>query len=214
MFRLSQDGKKIAKIILIGLLLSLVLGSFITILAIGLLLLFRDESRVITNDSAILSPVDGIVLSVENNVQVNLSDKYDSFTWNKITISNGILDIHTSRMPIKGKIEDIVYSPGDSETGCIYKQNEKISWVISGIKQCVISHSVNTIFHFVSCKVKRNQYLNIGETYANNLIGATVELYVPSELKIEIAEGQRVVASETPLTEEIVLRENIKDNND
>ncbi|QEK38533.1 phosphatidylserine decarboxylase [Candidatus Cytomitobacter primus] len=210
MFKLSQDGTKIAKIIAIGLVLSFVLGSFIAFLAIGLLVLFRDENRVITNPSALLSPCDGIILSIDNDVDFTLSDQYQNIKWNKITILNGILDIHVSRMPIKGKIEDIIYSPGESRDKYIYKQNEKISWVIAGDIKCIISHSVDTVFHFVSCKVKRNDILNIGSTYANNVIGATVEVYVPQDLEICVSEGQKMIASETPLIKK--LKKSIEEN--
>ena len=45
--------------------------------------------------------------------------------------------------------------------------------------------------------------MQIGQTYANNTIGATIELYLPSDLKILINEGQKVIAGETEITEDI-----------
>ncbi|QEK38060.1 hypothetical protein FZC35_01570 [Candidatus Cytomitobacter indipagum] len=204
MFKLSQDGIKIAKVLILVIALSFVLGKFITLLSVGLLILFRDENRIITNPNAVLSPCDGIVLSIENNVKFNLSDKYQNNKWNKITILNGILDIHANRMPMSGEVEEIIYTPGDSRDRYIYKQNEKISWIINGDIDFILSHSVDTIFHVVSSKVKKNQFAKIGETYANSFIGATIELYLPQDIEITISEGQKMVASETSITNSIV----------
>ncbi len=203
MFNLSQDGIKVAKIIVAGLMLSFVLGNFIAFLAIGVILLFRDEKRVITNYNAVLSPCDGIILSIDKNVEFNLSDKYKEQKWNKITILNGILDIHVSRMPISGEIDEVVFSPGDSRDNYIYKQNEKISILVSGKIKCILSHSVDSVFHFVSCKVKKSDQVEIGSTYANNTLGATVEIYLPINVEICVNEGQKMIASETLLTKEM-----------
>ncbi len=203
MFRLSKDGIKVAKIIAIGLALSFVLGKCIAFLAIGLVLLFRDENRIITNHKSVLAPCDGIVLSIDQDVEFDLSDGYQGTKWNKITILNGFLDIHVSRMPISGSIEDVIYTPGDSRDNYIYKQNEKISIIINGDIKCIVSHSVDTVFHFVSCKVKKHDQKELGATYANNTIGATVEIYVPQSLEICVTEGQKMIASETSLTKNI-----------
>ncbi|USO00643.1 MAG: phosphatidylserine decarboxylase [Alphaproteobacteria bacterium] len=202
MFKLSKDGIRAAKIILLGIVLSLVLGKFLAILGLGLILLFRDEKRIITNEKAVLAPVDGIILSIDEDVNCNLISEINK-KWTRITIVNGILDIHTSRMPISGKISDLIYTPGDNAGEALCQKNEKISLFISGAIECIISHNIETIFHNVSIKVQKGQIMQIGQTYANNTIGATIELYLPSDLKILINEGQKVIAGETEITEDI-----------
>lgn len=203
MFKLSEDGIKVAKVIILLIALNFVLGKFITFLAISLLILFRDESRIVTNPNAVLSPCDGIVLSIDRDVCFNLSERYSDIKWNRISIFNGILDIHVNRMPIRGKIKDLIYTPGDSRDRYIYKQNEKISWIVEGDIDCVLSHSVDTIFHIVSSKVKKGQCVEIGQNYASSFIGATVEVYVPQHIDILVSEGQKMIASETMLTSDI-----------
>ncbi|WP_187440130.1 phosphatidylserine decarboxylase [Candidatus Nesciobacter abundans] len=199
--KLSKQGFKAIKVCFIFLFTVFVLGYFTPILCTALiLLLFRDEKRVITDPDSCLPPCDGIVESIKKDIALDsvTENEYKDKKWNKIEIKNGITDIHVCRSPIEGTVKHIYYNPGLSgEQNIFYKKRESLIIVISGKTEIIIEHVSQNSLQSVSCYVKTGDLLKIGQKYANQNLGGYVNMYLPVEHELDVLESQKLISAET-----------------
>ena len=97
--------------------ISTFLGLISLILSIWIYYFFRDPERIsINDDNYLTSPADGEVLMVHETdgpKELSLQDK--KFT--KISIFMNVFDCHVNRTPCSGKVEEILYKPGQFLNG-------------------------------------------------------------------------------------------------
>ena len=115
--KIHSEGYKFLIIAIFITIILYIFNSFLGLL--GLLLtiwvyyFFRDPDRYsINDDNYLVSPADGLILKVQEDVsgpsELDLSDK----KFSKISIFMNVFDCHVNRSPSSGKIDEILYKPG------------------------------------------------------------------------------------------------------
>ncbi len=162
---------------------------------------FRDPDRITPRDSgAIVSPADGKVIFV-SEVETT---PFDDQKMLKISIFMSIFNVHVNRIPFDGKIEDIIYHPGkffsanldkaskENEHNAIKIQtgDERSYWVVQ---------IAGLIARRIICKIGKGDKASKGDRFGLICFGSRLDVYLPTDTKIEVAEGKIVKAGETIL---------------
>ncbi len=196
--------------IVIFLLASLVMGSIFNLLGwIGLILtiwcvyFFRDPKRVIpTNNNLIVSPADGKVLSVSD---ADLPEEFkEKKTMKKISIFMNIFNVHVNRIPVNGKIISLNYTPGaffNASLDKASKDNERMSIKMhfNGKNILYFVQIAGLIARRIKCDLNLDQLVKTGEKFGIIRFGSRVDIYLPSECKIEVLEGQTLIGGESKI---------------
>ncbi|MCG8401865.1 MAG: phosphatidylserine decarboxylase family protein [Firmicutes bacterium] len=159
---------------------------------------FRNPARRIPlNESHILSPADGRVMSVET-VDENTFIKGRAI---KVSIFLSVFNVHFNRAPVGGEIACTTYRPGKflpafkSHASDINERNTL------GIENNRIRVLVHQITGFVArrivCYRQKNDYLEQGQIFGLIKFGSCVEILFPASVKVQVQEGQKVKAGIT-----------------
>lgn len=166
-------------------------GAVFCILAVAILLFFRDPERVVPQDPrAIVSPADGKVMTVET-----LPDGR-----NHVSIFLSVFDVHINRIPYGGTIRSVQMEPGtylhagspgaEGNAKCtITAQTDRgeLSWrQVSGL-----------IARKISCRIKMADQVRTGDRFGLIYFGSRMDVYYPAAAQSVVAPGDRVVAGET-----------------
>jgi len=191
----------------IGCLITIVIIPFFTILGIFLLILtiyifyfFRDPLRAIPSEDVVVSPADGLVTFIgESNCP--LENNSDRNKYKKISIFLSIFDVHVNRMPIDALISSINYIPGKFLNATLdksSKDNERnIIYATKNNENFYVVQIAGLIARRIVCNLKNNQEVQRGQRLGIIKFGSRVDLYLPENYNILVAEGQRVVGGET-----------------
>jgi phosphatidylserine decarboxylase len=197
-------------IILIFLAITFLLGFFSTglmcfagFLSIFCLYFFRNpERKCMQSDSLIISPSDGLITFIG---KVTIPEKFQTQgEFLKISIFLSVFDIHVNRLPVSGKIKNIIYSPGKfiSATNDKESDDNECNTLIIENKlghEIVTSQIAGLIARRIVCDVKIGDEAKIGERFGIIKFGSRMNVYLPLDYKIMVLEGQRVIGGETIL---------------
>lgn len=163
---------------------------------------FRDPKRHIPhNENSILAPADGKVIKIQNIESHPLfpsSVKIVSFFLS-------LLDVHITRVPIAGIVEEVEYTPGKFFRA--YKddaslKNESNSIFIKGDKTSLfIKQIVGFATRRIKCFVKKNERVAKGQKLGLMCFGSRVDIYFGEEVRLKIQLNQKVRAGETEIGE-------------
>lgn len=164
---------------------------------------FRDPERVTPeSDNLIISPADGVVVLIkEYQEDIYIKDKAT-----QISIFLSPLDVHVNRNPISGKLEYLKYHPGKY----LMAWNEHASDLNERADFGVL-HSSGTKFFFkqitgflarrIVYHIKKGDDLKAGERFGMMKFGSRMDVIVPSNVTINVKEGDRTVAGESIIGE-------------
>jgi phosphatidylserine decarboxylase len=164
-------------------------GLLLLLIALFMAYFFRDPKRVPPSDpDVVVSPADGRVTRIE------LAGPAGGPTLISIFLSP--LDVHINRAPIPGKIVDVVYSPGKFLMATNEKAslvNEQNALTIQGEKITVVCKQIAGILaRRIVCWKNTGDRLNLGERFGMIKFSSRTDLLLPANVKITVAEGQRV----------------------
>ena len=164
-------------------------GLLLLLVALFMAYFFRDPKRVPPSDpDVVVSPADGRVTRIE------LAGPAGGPTLISIFLSP--LDVHINRAPIPGKIVDVVYSPGKFLMATNEKAslvNEQNALTIQGEKITVVCKQIAGILaRRIVCWKNTGDRLNLGERFGMIKFSSRTDLLLPANVKITVAEGQRV----------------------
>ena len=166
------------------------------LITIGICLFFRDPDRIIpNNDSAIVSPADGKVIFadiVDNSI-------LDNSTCYKISIFMSVLNVHVNRIPYNGTIKDIMYTPGKFFSANLDKaseKNEQSAMIIEYKKgkEIGVVQIAGLIARRIICNVQTGDKVRRGSRYGMICFGSRLDVYLPSDVKINVKRGDKVHA--------------------
>lgn len=159
---------------------------------------FRSPERNIPADEQlIVSPADGTVMAVEETTE----ELYLNGPCRKITIFLSVFDVHVNRSPIAGDIKFRQYTCGgfkpafeksvgfENERHTIGLTNDRLSVVVTQIAGLLARR-------IVSWK-RLGDRLEKGELYGMIKFGSCTELFVPLDVEVLVAKGDKVVGGET-----------------
>lgn len=162
---------------------------------------FRDPSRVVPDDAtALVSPADGRIILIEQVVD----DCYLQARVQKISIFMNVFDVHVNRVPFAGLVEKIVYSPGkfySADSPRAGLENETCAVLLDGGqgRRMAFVQMAGLIARRIVCWAEKGDLLSKGSRFGLIRFGSRVDLYLPLELRLEVAMGQRVKAGQTIL---------------
>jgi len=177
-----------------------ILGILLFILSIYIFYFFRDPIRAIPSEDVVVSPADGLVTFVgESNCP--LDNNSDINKYKKISIFLSIFDVHVNRMPIDAVISSIHYIPGKFLNATLdksSKENERnIIYAKKNNENFYVVQIAGLIARRIVCNLNNNQDVQKGQRIGIIKFGSRVDLYLPKNYNILVAEGQRVLGGET-----------------
>ena len=157
---------------------------------------FRDPDRVIpAEEGAVVSPADGKVViagPVDNS-------PYYSGAAMKISIFMSVFNVHVNRVPYSGQVKEINYNPGKFFSANLDKasqQNEHNAVSIkmeNGRALCVVQIA-GLIARRIICYINPGDQLLRGQRFGLICFGSRLDIYLPTDVKLNVAVGDKVKA--------------------
>ncbi len=185
---------------LLGLAALALIGLFATFF---LAFFFRDPDRIIPNSKGlVVCPADGKVVAIES---IESSPYYEGACL-KISIFMSIFSVHVNRTPCEGRILKISYHPGKffaANLDKASKNNERNAVFLKteDDKQICTVQIAGLIARRIICKIKQGDKVARGQRFGMICFGSRVDVYLPADLKLEIAVGDAVRAGTSILGE-------------
>lgn len=155
-----------------------------------LVFLFRDPEREITSQPlAIVSPVDGRVVAVEECRDVFLDR--DAI---KITIKMGILNVYCIRSPIEGKVQQRWLSiPVRSQEMKTDDRDSVSAWIQTDEEDdVVLSLRKTSAINRPRYYVQSGERIGHGQRCGFVRFGTNVDVYIPANSRVLVEEGQKI----------------------
>lgn len=177
-------------------------GHLALLAALGFALFFRDPERHPPPcDDLVLAPADGRVVTVRQGAEP-LWLQTDR-AW-RIGIFMSVTDVHVNRMPVTARVVDIRHQPGrflPAYQEDALGQNERRLYFLEDHRgrRFLMVQVAGLIARRTVTWVVPGQTLACGQRFGMIRFGSRVELFLPVEARVLVAEGQRVRAGETAL---------------
>jgi phosphatidylserine decarboxylase len=187
-----------AVLALLGLTTPTLIGLVITFAICGF---FRDPDRVIPNhQGALVSPADGKVIFAG---RVDNSPYFEGPAM-KISIFMSVFNVHVNRIPFDGLVKEISYYPGKFFSANLDKasrENEHNAVFIemeNGKSLCVVQIA-GLIARRIICKIQAGDRVIRGQRFGLICFGSRLDVYLPTDIKLKVAVGDKVSAGATIL---------------
>lgn len=172
------------------------------LIALFVLQFFRDPPRVIPlQANAILAPADGRIVAVEKT-----KDPYLNRDAIKVSVFMNVFNVHSNRSPVDGVVNDSWYSPGKFINASLSKaslENERNAlWIKTDRGNDITCVQVaGLIAKRIICHAKPGDHLSRGQRFGFIRFGSRVDVYLPTDTKINVNIGDKVYATLTILAE-------------
>jgi len=169
---------------------------------------FRDPDRAAdlgapSDPDLVLAPADGKVMHV-GEPQVGVAPPGD---WQQISIFLSLSDVHINRTPVAGTVVAVGHRPGRylaafrAESA---QENERSEIVVESdasgeLRTVVFRQIVGVAARRVVTRVGVGDALVAGERIGLMRFGSRMDVFVPPEVAIEVAVGDRTVGGESVL---------------
>jgi phosphatidylserine decarboxylase len=160
---------------------------------------FRNPERSVPDDErAVLSPADGRILSIEDGAISSLIEG----PCKKVSIFMNVFNVHVNRIPFPGLVTAIQYRPGKFFSADLDKAsvlNEKNSVVVTTDdgRKIIVVQIAGLVARRIVCWVDTGMVVSRGERFGLIRFGSRLEIFMPSDTEITVAEGEKVKAGET-----------------
>lgn len=183
------------------------LGLDILALLAGLLTLFiifffRDPTRRSrVSDKAVLTPADGTILKVQHfEDDENLLGEPTI----KISVFMSVFNVHVNRIPIMGKISEIVYHSGKFFSAHLDKASEKneknlIALQTEDGRKIIFVQIAGLIARRIVCWIKEGDHVKTGQRFGLIRFGSRLDIYLPKDTRVTVQPRDKVKAGETVL---------------
>jgi phosphatidylserine decarboxylase len=160
---------------------------------------FRDPDRVVPQgEGLVVAPADGRVMSVAGVA----ADGFIPEASTRISIFLSPLDVHINRMPVEGVVDETEYRPGKfiaaykDELSVANEQNA-IRIIDARGRRLGVVQIAGLVARRIVCHAKPGDAFARGERFGMIMFGSRTDVYLPSECRIEVSEGQHVIGGET-----------------
>lgn len=195
--------------IIIFALITFILGSFSSFLGwmgslctIWCAFFFRNPERITpVGDNLVISGADGVVQKIVE-VEPPKELKLGKEPMIRISVFLNIFNVHVNRVPVSGKILALKYFPGKFFNASLDKasiHNERQSVLIEAQNKTKIAfvQIAGLIARRIVCDLEEDQAVSAGQRYGLIRFGSRMDVYLPLNTTIEVAEGQTCIAGET-----------------
>ncbi len=174
------------------------LGVGFLVLAVLFLFFFRDPDRTITQaENAVLSPADGRVMVAGTPI----SAEFPADQWQQISIFLSPMDVHVNRIPVSGKVTQVMYHPGRflpafrPEAGDLNEYTEV--WIEHGAQVIVVRQIVGILARRIVCRVTEGAVVKAGDRYGVMKFGSRMDVFMPKNTELRVKVNDRVVGGVT-----------------
>jgi len=189
---------------LITLLLVLFAWKVAAALALGVTLFivyfFRNPQRIIPGiDNAVAAPADGVIIYLGNAHEEHLDAEML-----KISIFMSVFNVHVNRVPFTGRVLDVFRKSGkflDARNERATFENEQSGIILEtekGVK-LVFIQVAGLIARRIISYPRKGDMLRRGDRYGLIRFGSRVDIYLPKNIVLQVAVGEKTVAGETIL---------------
>lgn len=167
------------------------------ILTILFLLFFRDPERTV--GEGIVAPADGTIRSITTT-----TENKQSYTC--ISTFMNVHNVHVNRMPLDGKIRDIVHHSG-SHLPAFKKESERNERVVitldTSLGMIKLILIAGTVARRIVPYIKKGDAVNKGERIGLIRFGSRVDIYIPTKAikQLSVKKNERILAGEDTLAE-------------
>jgi phosphatidylserine decarboxylase len=171
-------------------------------IALFVLQFFRDPARIIPSQAnAILAPADGRIVAVEKT-----QDPFLNREAIKVSVFMNVFNVHSNRSPVDGIIKDRWYFPGKFINASLSKaslENERNALWIKTDKGLDVTcvQIAGLIAKRIVCHVNPGDRLARGQRFGFIRFGSRVDVYLPTDTRINVNIGDKVYATLTILAE-------------
>ena len=178
------------------------------LLTAGVTLFFRDPDRTpdfvpATDPDVVLAPADGMVTYVGPG-QEGVAPEGE---WQQVSIFLSLFDVHINRAPYGGRVTDVTYHPGRylaayrAESAIKNERSEiTVERVVGGERRVVVFRQlVGQLARRIVTRVKPGDEIMTGDRIGLMKFGSRMDVFVPTDVALEIRKGQRAVAGESVL---------------
>jgi len=172
------------------------------ILTIFLAFFFRDPKRACPSGVTILAPADGRVLLIEEKE----SQQFPNGEAIQVSIFMSVFNCHINRIPVSGKIENILHRPGKfyaadkARASAENEQNTLFLRTEQG-QEIRIVQVAGLIARRIVCWVRAGDLVKRGNRFGLIQFGSRVDLYLPVSARLSIKRGDKVKAGLTVIGE-------------
>ncbi|KMO30110.1 phosphatidylserine decarboxylase [Methylobacterium aquaticum] len=202
--------------IAIGIVLTVLAGTFVQFLGWIFLLLtlwvcyfFRDPERIVpVGDGLVISPADGRVNLISTVLPPSELD-LPSVPMLRISVFMNVFDCHVNRVPVTGRIDQVHYTPGlflNAELDKASEGNERNGLVIETRQngepvRIGVVQIAGLVARRIVDWVKPGDDLTVGDRFGLIRFGSRVDVYLPAGTRVLVGLGQKAVAGETVLAD-------------
>jgi phosphatidylserine decarboxylase len=173
------------------------LGVGLLLLPAAVALFFRDpDRRAPAGPNVILAPADGKVIFAGQA----RTDEAPPGTWRQITIFLSLLDVHINRTPTAGRVTRVTYVPGSFLPAFrrdAWRNEHSEIWFEHRGAAIVARQVVGVLARRIVCRLKAGDTVEAGERFGLMKFGSRMDVFVPDQATLTVAEGVHVRGGET-----------------
>lgn len=162
---------------------------------------FRDPDRVIPNASGcVVSPADGKVIAA------GLMDnsRFSEGPCIKVSIFMSIFNVHVNRIPHEGQVKKIHYYPGkffsaNLDKASSHNEHNAIFLKTEEGKNICTVQIAGLIARRIICKLQKDDMVTRGQRFGLICFGSRLDVYLPPEINLKVAVGDKVKAGTSVL---------------
>lgn len=185
------------------------LGAALLALPLGVAAFFRDPVRdcdlTEPGEHLLVAPADGKVMHA-GPAQPGVAPDGD---WQQVSIFLSLFDVHINRAPSAGRVTEVSYRPGRWLAAYKFEsatENERsdiaVELEVGGArKRIVFRQIVGLVARRVVTRVAAGDQLRAGQRIGLMKFGSRMDVFVPPEVDLRVAAGERTVAGQTVIGE-------------
>jgi phosphatidylserine decarboxylase len=181
------------------------LGWIGAILTVWVCYFFRDPDRITPiREGLVVSPADGRVSLITTAVPPPEMDLPQE-PMTRVSVFMNVFDCHVNRSPVRGRIAQILYTPGlflNADLDKASEDNERNALVIdTGAARIGVVQIAGLVARRIVPFVKSGDSLSAGERFGLIRFGSRVDVYLPVGAQVLVGLGQTSLAGETVLAD-------------
>jgi phosphatidylserine decarboxylase len=161
---------------------------------------FRNPQRLTPDgENLAVAPADGVVIYLGNAPEKHLGEEML-----KISIFMSVFNVHINRVPLSGRVLDTFYVRGkflDVRDEKATFENEQSGMVLETEKgqKIVVVQVAGLIARRIISYPEKGDILRRGSRYGLIRFGSRLDVFLPKDIDLRVAIGDRTVAGETVL---------------
>ena len=155
---------------------------------------FRNPHRIIpTLEGAVVAPGDGKIIEIQEDYEPRFL-KEDAI---RVSLFLNIFDVHVNRVPCEGRIDNVVYQPGQfiaANRPAATLRNEQNALMIRAAsgKKVLCVQVAGLIARRIVCWVSPGDTVQCGERYGLIRFGSRMDVYLPKGTLLRVRIGDHV----------------------